>query len=879
MTPRGVLKRLWALAWARRLDRELEAEIEAHLEMAERDAIERGSSPEDARRRARQSFGGVVQVREEHRDRRSFRWIETLLKDARYGLAALARAPGFTMVVTGVLAIGVGANVAMFSVMDAVLFRPLPFPQPDRIVRVWEAPRPGVVNATSATEFLSWKGLARVFDAMSAETSVSVALANSDEPARFTGKAVTADYFRVFGVEPMLGRTFSADEEKPGGARVIVLSHAAWKDYFAGDAQILRRRVMLDGEPYQVIGVLAPGAFDRDETRFWKPLAFAPDQLAPEIHWLTVYGRLASGVTVSQANDRMQAINAALLPTKPARDREGTVVVARLARLLTGDGLTRSIYVAFGAVVLVLLIACANVVNLLLAKGALRERELAVRAALGANRGRLIAQLLTESMVLCLLGGAAGIGAAGLLIRAARPLLADSLPFTAEVTLDIRVLAFAAAVAFGVGLFAGTLPALRTSFRDLVGSLNGSGRGFSGGHSRTRRAIVVGEVALSMVLICGALLLFRSLLKLQDVDTGVRMENVITMSTDLPERAYPTPEKAAAFYDALAQRLRLAPGVQQAGLATQLPLQWITNGEGLLGPGNENIVRVRFKRVDPGYFRALGIPVLSGRGIQEQDREGSPRVIVINQALAARLMEVAGMKEPVGKLVRVSTPLYLEKKPFTPPVEIVGVIRNERVSWPGDPDPAVVYAALAQAPAPSVKIVVRAATAASTVVPAIREAVREVDPKLPVADVATMDQVRDRMFMGARRPAGLIGAFAIIAGLLTAVGLYGVLAQAVAQRRREIGIRMALGAASSRVLWNVLWNALGLIAAGLGVGLAGAMAGTRVMKSLLFGVSSLDPVAFAAACVSMVTIGILAAFVPASRAAKVDPVVTLRDDG
>lgn len=879
MTARGALQRLWALVRERHLERELEEEIEAHLEMAERDAMARGSSPEEARRTARRSFGGIEQVKEEHRDQRSFRWIEALLKDARHGLAALARAPGFTMVVTGVLAIGVGANVAMFSVMDAALFRPLPFPQPDRIVRVWEAPRPGVINSASATEFLSWKQPGRVFDAISAEAPVSVTLADSDEPARFAGKAVTGDYFRVFGVKAILGRTFTVDEDKPGGPRVIVLSHAAWKDYFGGDPEILRRRPMLDGEPYQVIGVLAPGAFDRDETRFWKPLAFTPEQREPEIHWLTVYGRLRSGVTLAQANDRMQAINTALLPAKPADDREGTVLVAPLARLLVGNDLARSIYLAFGAVALVLLIACANVVNLLLAKGALRERELAVRAAVGASRRRLIAQLLTESMVLCLLGAAAGIGAAGLLIRAARPLLADSLPFTADVTLDLRVLAFAGAVALAVGLFAGVFPALRTSFGDLAGALNGSGRGSAGGHARTRRAIVIGEVALSMVLMCGALLLFRSLLKLQEVETGVRISNVMTMSTDLPARAYPTPEKAAAFYEALTRRLQLAPGVSQAGLATQLPMQWITNGEGLLAPGIGQIVRVRFKRVDSGYFRALGIPVLSGRGIQENDREGSPRIIVINQALAARLAEVAGIKDPVGKVVQVSTPLYLEKKPFIPPVEIVGVIRNERVSWPGDPDPPVVYAALAQSPAPSVEMVIQTAAAASTVMPAIRAAVREVDPKLSLADVATMDQVRNRMFLGASRPAGLIGAFAIIAGLLTAVGLYGVLAQTVTQRRREIGIRMALGAASSDVLRNVLWNALGLITAGLGLGLAGAIAGARVMKSLLFGVSSLDLVAFAAACMMTVAIGIAAGFVPASRAAKVDPVVTLRDDG
>jgi predicted permease len=357
------------------------------------------------------------------------------------------------------------------------------------------------------------------------------------------------------------------------------------------------------------------------------------------------------------------------------------------------------------------------------------------------------------------------------------------------------------------------------------------------------------------------------------------MDNVITMSTDLPESAYPTPQKAAAFYEALAQRLQSAPGVAQAGLATQLPLQWIINGEGMIVPGIEKIVRVRFKRVDPGYFRAFGIPVLAGRGIQQQDREGSPRVIVVNQALARRLAEAAGIQEPVGKVVRVSTPLYLERKPFIPPVEIVGVIRNERVSWPGDPDPPVVYAPFAQAPAPSVKIVVHTAAAAATVMPAIREAVREVDPKLPLADVATMDQVRERTFTGTRRPAGLIGVFAAIAVLLTAVGLYGVLAQMVTQRRREIGIRMALGAASLDVMRSVLWNALGLIAAGLGLGVAGAIALTRVMKSLLFGVSPLDPVTFATACACMLAIGMFAGFVPASRAAKINPVVTLRDEG
>jgi putative ABC transport system permease protein len=879
MTIRGICERLRALARGRHLDQELEGEIEAHLELAERDAMRQGLSREQARRAALLSFGGITQVKEEHRDRRSFLWLETLLNDVRYGTTALGRAPGFTAVVAGVLALGIGANVAMFSVMDAVLLKPLPFPQPDRIVKVWEAPRPGVTNATSAAEFLDWKRLAGVFDALSAEVPVSATLADRDGPARFQGKAVTADYFRVFGVKTVLGRPFTAEEETPGASRVVVLSHAAWQNDFGGDPDILRRRPLLDSETYQVVGVLAPGAFDRDETRFWKPLAFTPDQMSPEIHWLTVYARLSSGVTVSQANERMQALDASLLASKPPDDRQGTVVVAPLAQLLVGDGLARSIHVAFGAVTLVLLIACANVVNLLLAKSALRERELAIRAALGASRGRLIAQLLTESTVLCLVGGAAGIGTAGLLIRAAKPLLADSLPFTADVTIDIRVLAFAAIVAFGLALLAGTLPALRASLGSLAGSLNRSARGSSGAHSRARRAIVVGEVALSMVLLCGVLLLFRSLLKLQEVDTGVRMDNVITMSTDLPAAAYPTAERAAAFYEAAARRLQAAPGILQAGLATQLPLQWITNGEGILLPGIQTMVRVRFKRVDPGYFRTMGIPVLSGRGIQAGDREGTQRVIVVNKTLAAQLADTAGMLDPVGKVVRVSTPLYQEKKPFTPDVQIVGVIRNERVSEPGSPDPPVVYAALAQAPAASVKIVVRTAVTAASAIPSIREAVRKVDPTLPLADIATMKEVQGRTLSGTSRPAGLIGIFAGIAVLLTAIGLYGVLTQAVTQRRREIGIRMALGAAKFDVLRQVLWSALRLITAGLGLGLLGAFALTRVMKNLLFEVSPLDSWAFAVACLSIVAIGLLAGFVPATRATTIDPVVTLRDEG
>jgi len=876
---RRLFASLLALMRKRRLDLELEDEIRAHLELAERDAVERGLSPEEAYRKARRGFGGIEQMKEEHRDRRSLRWIETLLRDFRYGLASLPRAPGFTAVVISILALGIGGTVAMFSVVDAVFVKPLPFPQPDRIVGVWEAPRPGAVNATTVPQFVAWNRLAKVFSALAAEQPILAALNDKSGPSRIAGKAVTAGYFKVFASGAKLGRTFTSEDDRPGAGPVVIISHAAWQSYFGGDPGILHRRLILDGEAYQVIGVLQRGPFDRDETQFWKPLIFTQDQLASDAHWLTVYGRLNASATLTNARERMRALYAALDETAPMKERGGTIVVEPLKQLLVGSNLHRSISVAFGAVLLVLLIACANIANLLFAQGATRRTELAVRSALGASRGRLVAQLLTEGFALCLLGGAAGIATAWLLIRVATPLLSQSLPFTADVSLNLHVLAFAAVVALGVAALAGVLPAVQASFGNLTDSLKQSARGSSVMHIRVRRSIVIGEVALSLVLVCGALLLARSLVKLQQLDTGIRVENVITMSADLPLGAYPTPQKAVLFYEAVARRLRSTPGVAKAGLSTYLPLEWISNGEAMQVAGAEKLVRVRFKRVDPGYFSTLDIPVLAGRGITNRDREGAPRVVVINQALAAGLRDIARMANPVGKIVRLSSTDYTEVQPLMSDVQIVGIIRSERTSSPGSPDPAVVYVPLAQAPNPHIKLLVRTHEGTASIMPSIRQAVREIDSNLPLGDVATMQQVRDRTLAGASRPAWLIGIFAFVAILLAAIGLYGVLAYSVTQQRRELGIRMALGARPGDVLSQVLRRALVMVSVGLVFGLIGVFALTRVIANLLFEVSPLDPLALATACISMMVIGLLAAFPPASRAARVDPIATLRDAG
>jgi putative ABC transport system permease protein len=409
--------------------------------------------------------------------------------------------------------------------------------------------------------------------------------------------------------------------------------------------------------------------------------------------------------------------------------------------------------------------------------------------------------------------------------------------------------------------------------------LNQTSRGASGAHAGLRRAIVIGEVALSLVLVCGAVLLFRSLLNLQQLETGVRIENIITFSTDLPLQSYPTPESAARFYEAVARRLEAAPGAEGAGLASHLPLRWIGAGEGLRVAGVDEPVNVRLKRVDPGYFSALDIPLLAGRGITDGDRVGSPGVVVINEALAARLADVAGLTDPIGRQGRLSSPNYMGKGGMMMDVEIAGVIRSERANGPGRPDPPVAYVALAQVPQLDVKLFVRTLAEPAAVMPAIREAIHEVDPNLPLGDIATMQQVRDGTLSDFSRPAWVIGAFGAVAALLAALGLYGVLTHAVTQQRREIGIRMALGARSQDVLSHVLRNALRLVFVGLALGLAGAFAVTRVIQSLLFEVSPLDPAALAFACVAMLAIGLFAGLLPASRAARVEPMRVLRDEG
>ena len=877
MKLRWTAGRMLALIRKRRLEGELQNEILAHLEMAELDAMAAGRPAEEARREARRGFGGIEQMKEEHRDQRSVRWLENLLRDARYGLAALARDPGFAAVTIGLLALGIGANTAMFSIVDAVLLKPLPFPEPERMVRVWETPTPAERNNTTTLTFLDWKRQSGIFEALSAEDSFRAAVATGGDPVRLQGERVSADFFKVFGVKARIGRTFAAGEDQPGAAPVVVLSYSLWQTQFGGDPGILKRDLMLDGEPNRIIGVLPRGSFDRSEARFWKPMIFAPDQMNRGQHWLHVIGRLRSGVTIDEARAKMSALRASLAGVIYQKD--WGFAVDPFARMLVGDTLRRSIYLAFGAVLLVLLIACANVANLVLAKGATRRKEMALRASLGASRGRLIGQLLTESLVLCFLGGVAGIAVAYALLHAAAPLIAESLPFTADLSLDLRVLGFAAAAVLAVLIFTGLLPSFETPFSKLSTSLNQGARGSSRASAAVRRTIVVGEVAISVVLICGAALLFKSLAKLQQVDAGVRIDHVITMSADLPSAAYPTPRSATAFYETVVERLRTVPGIERASVALDLPLEGVRWGEFISLPGVKDLLLVRVKMVDPWYFATLDIPVESGRGIEDRDRAGAPPVMAINQEAARRLSSLFGITRPVGRVVGIDLTGYGPIPESHVDIQIVGVIRNERTEGLKAPMEPVVYVPLAQFPRQDISLLVRTRSDPAAAMPGIRAAVRQVDPHLPLGNVRTMERVKQQSMLWEKQPTWVVGAFAGVAGLMAALGLYGVLAHAVTQQRREIGIRMALGARPGDVVSYTLRSALAMLLVGLVAGLAGAFALTRALQSLLFKVSALDPVALALACVLMTVIGLLAALIPATRAASVDPMMVLRDEG
>lgn len=807
-----------------------------------------------------------------------------LSQDLRYGFRSLVKARGFTVVAVLTLALGIGANSAIFSFVDGVLLKPLPYQDPDRIVLVWEKPPGGGNNVVSAMNFLDWRAQSNTFEIMAASTGGSMTLSERGEPALLRIGRVSAGYFDVFGIKPAIGRTFEAGEDEPGRHRVVVLSHQSWQTQFGGDRGIVGQKIVLDGEPYTVVGVMPRGtAFDRGFNKMWRPLAFGPNERTRNFHWLQIFARLKPGVPIEQARAEMDGIGGRIAADHPDSNKGWGVSVIRYADVFVGRQLKQSLYVLLTAVGMLMLIACANLANLTLARGTSREREVAVRAAIGAGRGRLVRQFLTESVLLALIGGAVGIGVGYGMILALEALLPPfTLPRDVSVRMDVRVLGFALGLSVATGLLFGLAPALSATRPDLSSAMREGGRGSSGesGRRRLRSALVVVEVALAFMMLVGGGLLVRSFFEMMNVPLGFDPANVLTLRLPIAKSRFGSPAEMTAHVRELMARIEAVPGVRGAAAADALPLQGFNNGMPFLIAGRPVVDRANrqscgFKMVQASYFQVLGIRVIKGRGFTDRDLKASAPVAVINQTMANQFFKD---QDPIGQRV-----LIQEIVPGSPalgpeiPWEVVGVIADERTaSLEGTTRPGV-YVPFEQSPSPSVGAVVRGSADAEALSRAITQAVHAVDRNQVVSDVRTLDQIKDESAASNRLRTTLIAVFAGLALLLAAVGIFGVISYTVAQRTHEIGVRAALGASTTALLRLVLTSGIVLAASGLAVGLAGALALTRLLASLLVGVSAQDPLTLGVSAAVLAAVALLACYIPARRAARLDPLAALRE--
>ncbi len=866
-------------AWLRRVastvagrcdDRALDDELAAHLQMHIDDNRRAGMSDAEARRVALVRLGGLEQARELYRERRGLPVLETAARDLRFAARLMRRSPGFTAGVVAILAVGIGGITAAFAIVDAVLLRPLPFEQPDRLVMVWERrPSSQRGNVVSVPNFRAWQERTRSFTALAAYAQMPMNLLGSDAPVQVTGATVTADFFRVLGIEPALGRTYLPDEDQPNRAPAVVLGHAVWVDRFGARPDIVGTRISINATHHDVIGVMPKSfVFPDSRVQLFVPLVGRQDRGRN----YAVIARLRPGVAMAAAQQDVIAVAAQTSRENPRGNADWSAMVVPLQDEIVGPS-GRPLLVVFAAVGLVLLIACVNIANLLLMRAAMRQREFAVRLALGAGRWRLLQQALVEAVTLSLLGAALGvalaIGAVEAFVRMVPA--AWMLPRLHEVAVDSRVLLFAAAMAAGSALLLALVPACfaGVAHRDL--STAGASRSVTSRHRRTQRMLVVAEVALAVPLVVAAGLMLHSLMRLSRVDPGFRPERVLTVHMLL----LPVRDRAlhAAFIDDVLTRLRTAPGVIAAGSIGRLPLSGGNSGtwyyradraEPPAGarPGGDLSI------VTPGYFPAMRIPLVRGRDFVQADRLGAPGVGIINQTAARRLY---GDEDPIGKRLTVSWNDARE-------VEIVGVVGDTRHSQLSRPPDPCLFLPNGQQPFPFAAVVIRTADNPLDYVPMVTREIRAVDPDQGVSEVLSMDQFVDRAVAVPRAQAVLLGGFGAVAVALGCIGVYGVLAYSVTQRQREIGLRIALGAAPAAAFALVLREGLWLIVAGLCIGLGTSVILTRFMQGLLYEVAPLDPVVLPSAAALALLLGAGACVVPGLRAARVDPAIVLRDE-
>ncbi len=874
-------------------DREFGEEIESHLQLHMDDNLRAGMSPGEARRQALLKFGGVESSKESCRDRAGLPFLETLFHDVRFAFRALHKNPGFTAVAVLTLALGIGASTAVFSLVNAVLLKPLPYPHSERIAFPWRQSPQGLNLGYNEIpwgrpEFRFVAQESKAFEHLGAFQSDSFNLTRSGDPVRLDGLRASAGFFPALGVSPLLGRIFTADEDQPGHPHAVILGYQLWRDRFGGDSAILGRSLELNGDSYLVIGVMPqgfvfpraeemPGGFTfAREAQLWIPLALsAGPRLPAEDDLLAVVGRLKPGVSIAQGQSEMDLLTPRLEAQNPGGKGWFNSRLTPISRQLAGDT-RRPLLLILSAVGVVLLIACSNVASLLLTRSLGRQREFTLRAALGANNQRLIRQVLTESLLLATFSGFLGILLAKVVIHFMKVLGPSNIPRLNETNLDLRVLAFALGVSFFAGILFGLAPAVAASRKNLMDSIKEGGlrSGESKTNAKLRNALLIAEVALAFILVIAAGLLTQSFFHLLSVDPGFAPERVLTFELSLPASKYSSQEQTTALYQDVLQKLRSLPGVESAGIIETLPMGGATESTGIRIPGHTPADKnetpySNYTVASPGYFAAVGTPLLRGRDFLESDTAGSLPVTIINSAMAKKFWPG---DDPIGKQVGPGSPLY-------PAATIIGIVADtKRLSLREQPTPEmfVLYNQKVWPSLLTMDVVLRSKVDPASASAGAREAIHAVDPDLPLAKIAALETLVDDSMTQQRFAMVVLGAFGALALLLASIGIYGVISYSTMQRTQEIGIRIALGAQRRNVLAMVLSHGGRLAGLGISIGLLAALAMAHVMASFWYGVRPADPLTFAAVALLLCAVALLACYIPARRAMRVDPTVALR---
>jgi putative ABC transport system permease protein len=864
-------------------DEERSRELQTYLETEITENIARGMSSIDARDAARRKLGNITQVREEIYHMNSLGFLETLFQDARFALRMLRKNPGFTCIAVLTLALGIGANTAIFSVVYAVLLQPLPYIDSSRLVMVNETtPRVGDVSV-SYPNFLDWRDRSKTISQWAAACQVSFSLSGVSRPENINGDAVSPNFLSMLGMHPFLGRDFYSAEENPGTPPVLLLSYSLWQSHLGADPNVVGETITLDGRSFTIIGVLPPNYRSPDKTDVLLPIGvWAADDSGSKERAdrgdMIVIGRLAPNVNLEMARDEMVGIAARLAKEYPDSNDQFGVKVKPIRDSFVGE-MRPAILVLSGAVMFVLLIACANVANLFLVRGAGRTREIALRIAFGASRGRIVRQMLTESFVLALFGGAIGLALAILGIGGMSKLIPQDMLMGATMNLNGVVLLFTAGVAVLAAFIFGLAPAAHLANPNVQSELKEGGRTASSstGQKRLRGILAVSEVALALVLLTGAGLMMKSLYRLLSVDPGFHADRVLKMEMDLRTQQYEKDPAIRAFWQRVLDGVRALPGVEGASVGTHVPLtdshgRTDITVEGMVEPAPGSYPHPDYHAVSPGYTGTLGISLVRGRAFTNADVEGAQLVGLVNSTLAKKLFPDA---DPIGKRFKFGRMTEKDKSKWKW-ITIVGVVGDTKLYGLANPARLEVYVSCLQYPSDGMNLVVRSGVDPAAMTSAIRGVVASIDKDQPIFDISTMNEVVTKSVSNRRITLVLLGLFSALALILSTIGIYGVISYSVAQRTHEIGIRMALGAHQSDVLRMVLGQGAKIALIGIGIGIVAAFGLTRLMASLLFSVSAFDPITFAGVAITLTIVALAACYIPARRATRVDPMVALR---